>query len=127
MNFSMPPASILMTTSRLLSAGASYDLGVVKLFGQYIRTRLSNASTEITLATRQLSASVPISTGYLLAAFARTDKNQTLAADQKRETFSLGYDYFLSKRTDLYGVAMNDRVTALKSGTGYAVGMRHRF
>jgi predicted porin len=127
LNFSKPPAVLPMSSGDTLNAGASYDFKLVKLFGQYVRTKLNNASTEITLATKQVSASVPVSTGYVLAAFARTDKQQTAAAEQRRETFSLGYDYFLSKRTDLYAVAMNDRVAALRSGTGYALGIRHRF
>jgi len=127
LNFSKPPATILMTDADTINFGAAYDLKVVKLFGQYIRTRLENTTTKITLDTKQVGASVPIVQGYLLASFGRTDKEQTAAADQKRDTIAVGYDYFLSKRTDLYAVAQTDKVSALKRGTGYAVGLRHRF
>ena len=47
-----------------------------------------------------------------------------------RTTVSLGYDHFLSKRTDVYAVAMYDRVSMdipNKSGTSALVGIRHRF
>jgi predicted porin len=39
----------------------------------------------------------------------------------------LGYDYNLSKNTDVYGVFMNDKVTGLSSGTTLAAGVRMRF
>jgi len=42
-------------------------------------------------------------------------------------TFSIGYDYFLSKSTDLYAVLMNERATALSSGNTVAAGIRLRF
>ena len=45
----------------------------------------------------------------------------------KHTTTTVGYDHNLSKRTDVYGVVMNDRFTGLKSGTSLAVGIRHRF
>jgi predicted porin len=63
----------------------------------------------------------------VLAAYAQTDKEQTAAADQKRQTLTLGYDHDLSKRTDLYAAVVSDKVTALTRGTGFAVGIRHRF
>ena len=44
-----------------------------------------------------------------------------------RNTFSLGYDHFLSKRTDLYAVMMSDKQAGKSGGSAYAVGMRHRF
>ena len=43
------------------------------------------------------------------------------------KTFSFGYDYNLSKRSDLYAVYMNDAKTAVSTGTSYSVGLRHRF
>ena len=45
----------------------------------------------------------------------------------KRGTLGLGYDYFLSKRTDLYTVYLNDQVKGLATGTTLVAGVRHRF
>jgi predicted porin len=45
----------------------------------------------------------------------------------KRTTFSVGYDHFLSKRTDAYGVVMSDKISSIGSSTSYGVGVRHRF
>jgi predicted porin len=40
---------------------------------------------------------------------------------------SLGYDYQLSKRTDVYGVYMAERKSGLSNASSYGVGIRHRF
>ena len=127
LNFSKPPASILMNTAHTVQLGAAYDLGVVKFYAQGQREKLENATVGITLRTGQLGASVPIGLGRVLVSYARTDKTQTAAVDQKRDTASLGYDYFLSKRTDLYAVLTSDKVTSLNRGNGVALGIRHNF
>jgi len=127
LNFSKPPASVLMNDADTINWGASYDFKVAKVFGQVIRTRLDNPTTEITLRTVNVGATVPLGAGRVMASYGATNKEQTAAADQKRRTFSLGYDYEMSRRTDLYAVAMSDRVTGLSTGTGFAVGLRHRF
>lgn len=127
LNFSKPPASVLMKTSRTVQLGASYDLQAVKLFGQVQRTELENPATTIKLQTSQLGAAVPIGTGRVLASYAHTAKTQTAVADAKRDTLSIGYDHFLSKRTDLYAVLVSDKVDTLGRGTGLALGLRHSF
>ncbi|MDB5873442.1 MAG: porin Gram-negative type [Ramlibacter sp.] len=127
LSFSKPPAAVLMTDADTVNWGASYDLKVAKLFGQVIRTKLDNPTTEIKLTTASAGVTVPLGAGRILASYAQTHKTQTASADQKRKTFSLGYDYDLSKRTDLYAVLMNDRATGLSNGTGFGVGVRHRF
>lgn len=108
--------------------GASYDFGAVKLFAQWSQTGI-----DLPLAasrdhkTVQLGASAPMGAGNLLLSVANTTRSETGAPDTKRTTWALGYDHNLSKRTDLYAVLMNDRVTGLKSGSSVAVGVRHRF
>lgn len=107
---------------------ASYDLGVVKLFGQFNASTLSvNSNPDIKLKTTQLGANAPVGVGFVIGSWLHTTRTQSGVADKKRDTVSIGYDYFLSKRTDVYVAAMNDRVTALNSGTGFGVGLRHRF
>jgi predicted porin len=39
----------------------------------------------------------------------------------------VGYDYNLSKRTDLYAMLMSDKITTFESGTSLGLGVRHRF
>ena len=75
-------------------------------------------------------SSQPDLVGKVMAAFANTrwTTTPTSARDgSKRETFSLGYDHYLSKRTDLYAVYMNDRITSFDRGNSYVAGIRHRF
>jgi predicted porin len=108
--------------------GASYDFSVAKLFAQHSRTAIDlPAGATRDFRTTQLGVSVPLGRGKVLLSGANTRKSQTSLADAKRTTWSLGYDYDLSKRTDLYAVAMRDSVTGLRSGTTFAVGARHRF
>ena len=102
--------------------GGFYDFQVVKLFLTYGQAKndVSNAK----LKTAQLGASVPIGPGKLLASYAQTRNN---LLDAKRQTLTVGYDYNLSKRTDLYANVMRDRITNRSSGTSYGIGLRHRF
>lgn len=118
--------------------GVSWDLGAAKLFGQVADTQIDGsragpppAAKTIDLRTWQLGVSIPLGAGALLASATRTERDLNFsglgATDQSRTTISVGYDYNLSKRTDVYAVAMGDRVTDLDSGTTLALGLRHRF
>jgi predicted porin len=105
--------------------GAAYDFTVAKLFGTYDET---SHNVDFGDKTYSLGASVPVgTTGKVLAAWARTERSGSGFAERKRNTVSLGYDHTLSKRTDLYTVVMNDRITNLATGTSFGAGIRHRF
>lgn len=101
--------------------GGSYDFKVAKLFGQYgsVDNDASGNGYDIT----GLGVSAPMGAGSLLAQWGSVSPD----VGSKRTTFSVGYDYFLSKRTDLYAVYMSDKISGLDTGTTYAVGIRHRF
>ncbi len=102
--------------------GGAYDFTSAKLFLTY-----GQAKNNVNLAkskTASLGASVPLGTGKLLAAYAHTRDS---GLDKTRRTFTIGYDYPLSKRTDLYANLMNDRISAASSGTSFGVGVRHQF
>jgi predicted porin len=45
----------------------------------------------------------------------------------KRTTATIGYDYLLSRRSDLYVSVMRDRATGVSSGTSFGLDLRHRF
>jgi predicted porin len=115
-------------TVKTVQGGAYYDFKVVRLWAQASRTNFKSATpAEITLKTTALSATVPAGGGQVIVEWARTGQSRTGVVNARRDTQGLGYDYFLSKRTDLYAVALHDKVTRLSSGTGLALGMRHRF
>lgn len=118
---------VIQETESVL-ASVSYDFEVVKLFGQYSTgTVQARGVSEISLDTVGLSAQVPVGAGRIVASWAQTKREQAGASDRVRKTLSAGYIHSLSKRTDLYGVAIADRATSLRSGTGIALGIRHLF
>jgi len=105
--------------------GGSYDLNMAKLFATYGQT---SHNVDLDDKTLSLGASVPAGKGKFLAAWAQTKREGVVVgADQKRTTASVGYDYDLSKRTDVYAVYMNDRITGQNSGNSFGLGVRHRF
>ncbi|WP_136417024.1 porin [Herbaspirillum sp. ST 5-3] len=105
--------------------GGSYDLKAAKLFATYGQT---SHNIDLDDKTVSLGATVPAGQGKIMAAWAQTKRTGTaIGADQKRNTTSVGYDYDLSKRTDLYAVFMNDRITSQNNGNSFGVGVRHRF
>ena len=73
---------------------------------------------------------MPLGPGKVLASWANSKiEDADPLSPEKRDSWALGYDYLLSKRTDRYAMLYRD---ALKSPEGpkervIAVGMRHRF
>lgn len=119
------PSGLFAAKQKAWMLGASYDFTAIKVFATYGQT---SHDIDLDDKTATLSASLPVGTGRLLAGWARTRRNGLAAgADQKRDTTSLGYVYDLSKRTDVYAVAMNDRITRQSSGNSFGLGVRHRF
>jgi len=113
---------------RTYQGGAFYDFKVVRLWAQANQTTFSSDTlSDLRLRTYALSATVPVGVANVIAEWAHTNQDRNGAPTLKRDTSSLGLDYFLSKRTDIYAVAIRDKVTNLDGGTGMAAGMRHRF
>lgn len=107
--------------TRTVQLAGSWQLSAAKLFAQLSRVDNRSAGNEFDLVG--LGASVPVGAGSLLAYWGRVSPE----TGAKRNTLSVGYDHFLSKRTDVYLAAMSDRVSGLSSGHALALGVRHRF
>lgn len=105
--------------------GGAYDFSVAKAYATYGQAEVD--ATNFDARTISLGLDLPVlnKAGTVKAAVARTKVEGTLNAT--RTTSSIGYDHFLSKRTDLYAVAMYDKITDVRSGTSVVLGMRHRF
>lgn len=101
--------------------GLSYDFGAAKAFFQY--GEVENKTTGNESDILGLGVRVPLGSGAVVAQYGILDP--TLALERK--TLSLGYLHNLSRRTELYGVVMSDKLQGLSSGGGYSVGIRHRF
>ena len=68
---------------------------------------------------------MPVGPGTVMASFAYSRDAGGL--DQTRKTWALGYDYPLSKRTDVYAAYMNDRLSGLSDGNTFGAGIRAKF
>jgi predicted porin len=105
--------------------GASYTLmEKYKLFGQIgnVENKTTPNKNKYDIWGFGVAAEV-MPQGKVLAYYGQIDPDN----GNKRTTFSVGYDHNLSKRTDAYGVVMNDKISTVGSGTSYGVGLRHRF
>ena len=90
--------SYLGTTKKDWMLLGAYDFGVVKPFVSYGQAKADNNPNKA--KTVQLGASVPVGpAGKVLVEWVKTDLSQTKV---DRKTYTVGYDHFLSKRTDVY-------------------------
>ncbi|MEF7615166.1 porin [Aquincola sp. MAHUQ-54] len=106
--------------------GAAYDFGMAKLFGQYGQIE-TDATTEVKTKTVQIGASIPVGpAGAVLASYGES-KRDAGAVERNNKTLTVGYDHNLSKRTDVYAIYLQDKLTDVKTGNTYAVGLRHKF
>lgn len=105
--------------------GASYEFPKVRIYGQAGAVKTS-ATVHVKTDLYQLGAVVPIGLGFVMGSYGHA-KTEVSGANTMRRTFSLGYDYFLSKNTDIYAVWMNEQVTALSGANTLAAGLRLRF
>lgn len=108
-----------------IQGGASYDFSFARLYAQ-----LGHAKTDADLNRRttvyQLGAAVPIGTSLILVSYGHA-KTRIATGDVTDRIASIGYDYFLSKNTDIYAAASYERVSNLSSGHTLAGGVRLRF
>lgn len=129
--------------------GGTWDFNVVKLHAGFSQMKhgFTNPSSADTAAevletgrvayfprgdvnAYQVGLSAPLGSGQLLGSWQMTDPDINGLANEKQNTYSLGYTYDLSKRTNLYayysyadGAWFDDNWDA----HAYAVGIRHRF
>jgi predicted porin len=115
------------TTQNLDTAniGASYDFGVVKLFGEYSDAKLKTDLSGITVFNSfgfsdprakgwLLGATVPVGPGLIRVAYSAVSYDNTrqplnqvfgVLTDPKADKIAVGYVHNLSKRTALYATA----------------------
>lgn len=102
--------------------GASFDFNLAKIFAQYgqVRTESNNALADGRARISGLGFSVPVGAGKVLGqyGYSRTTGNGFQPTTWK--TATVGYDYNLSKSTDVYLNYMHERATV---GTTAVVGV----
>jgi predicted porin len=147
---SFTPANTIQ--AKTLNLGASYDLGMVKLFGEIGRVK-NDADLPVIFGTDSvnldgflLGATVPVGAGLIRVAYSQVKAKVDFAEDPRARKFALGYVHNLSKRTALYatyahisnknGAAVTTGgapgfVTgvgnAASSANGFDFGIRHAF
>ncbi|CAN7626003.1 porin [Variovorax sp. LjRoot175] len=111
------------TTVKTWNLGASYDFGVVKLFGEYSRAKneidvdtpfvTGTIGNDIDLKGYLIGVTVPVGAGLIRAAYSavKYDLNVPFSAleDPKANKFAIGYVHNLSKRTALYATVARIR------------------
>jgi len=126
------------------SIGGQYDLGTAKIGTILMQTRYKpDVGTSAKFNSYGFNAVIPVGgDGAVNLSYALYDQK---AIDSKSHHFAAGYDYFLSKRTTLYGIVAHMQnkdnaglglsargvytggVAADDSQTGVQVGIRHSF
>ncbi len=114
-----------LRSQSIAQLGVTYDLKFVKLYSQYMLTRNSVATGDYHVNTGQGGFTVPVAGGTVMASYAYSKDAGGL--NQKRSTYALGYDYPLSRRTDLYAAYMSDKFSAQPAGDTFGVGIRVKF
>ncbi|KDB06976.1 hypothetical protein LIG30_3774 [Burkholderia sp. lig30] len=109
----------------IAQVGMTYDLKYAKLFGQYMYTKNDQASGGWHVNTAQGGMTVPLGAGCAMASYAYSRDAGGL--NQTRQTWAVGYDYPLSKRTDVYAAYMNDHLSGLSNGNSFGGGLRAKF
>jgi len=120
------PVTAPLTQQKGYLLGAAYDFKAVKVYGSFSGSEAGGTVNDT--RTWDLGIKLPVTArGAVLAEFAHTKRTRAALADNLRKTASLGYDHFLSKRTDLYAVYLRDKQTGFDAGDSLALGIRHTF
>jgi predicted porin len=114
-----------LKSQSVAQAGVSYDMKFVKFYGQYMYTYNQQTISSWHVNTGQGGVTVPAGPGSVMASYAYSRDGGGL--NQTRQTASIGYDYPLSKRTDVYAAYMYDKISSQSSGDTYGVGLRAKF
>jgi len=108
-----------------------YDLGMVKPILYYARGKVAGGT--VTNKYLMLGALAPIGGGTLKAAYGRLTPDAAVANNGTQTKLGLGYDYPLSKRTNVYadlGMGRKNQgnsATGFTNNTAYALGVKHTF
>lgn len=109
--------------------GLAYDFRWLKAYGQLLRVVDSRSTADTTKTVWQLGMSIPVGAGAVLASYAHTSADNFIQNQQRtqRNTWAIGFDYNLSKRTDVYVACLADHIEGMVTGYTAGAGMRHHF
>jgi len=103
------------------SLAATYDFGAVKLYGGY---GTGQDAAEVSRKNIIVGFTAPVGAGQVIGSYNLQDQNGV----RVEQLVSVGYKYFLSKRTNVFAVIANDsKAPAGTNKSGYALGVFHSF
>jgi len=109
----------------VLHAAATYDFQFIRVYGQIGRIK-TEATDDSRATSYQLGASVPFGSSLIMVAYGRQHVELPTKATTS-QIMSVGYDYFLSKSTDIYVAASYEKLSFVSSGNSFAGGVRLKF
>lgn len=120
------PVTAPLTQQEGYLLGAAYDFKLVKVFGSFVKSDASGVVNHT--KGWDVGLKVPLTPqGALLAEFGHTKRTRAVVAENVRKTATIGYDYSLSKRTDVYAVYLRDQQSGFDAANSVALGIRHTF
>ncbi|MEO8278116.1 MAG: porin [Ideonella sp.] len=114
------PASV--NGNKLLTVTGAYDLGVVELLANYAEGKTAGGTQKNKFGN--IGANVPLAGGNVKVAYGILDP---FGPNNKQKKFAVGYDYPLSKRTNLYADLGIGTQTNRTRNTAYMFGVVHTF
>jgi predicted porin len=106
---------------RWTSLAATYDFSVVKLYAGY---GSGQDAAKIKRKNVVVGITAPVGAGQVIASYNVQDQNSV----RVEQLLSVGYKYFLSKRTNVFAVLANDsKAPTGTNKSGYALGVFHSF
>lgn len=122
------PAAAALNEQVTWHLSGAYAFAFGRISAGYLATQRDFATVvDDRVRTWHLGASIPVGAGAVLIQAATTRQAPDTGATVRRTTTSVAYDHHLSKRTDVYAVAMHDRLIGNASGNSVGLGLRHRF
>ncbi len=125
-------------------AGATYDFGILKAYANYVNRKITSATNSNQYLKRtgqQIGVRSYITPTIEAWASAGVGRYQAFGVGEPTANitaYQLGANYYLSKRTNLYGIFGHSQTSSVNGGTvvgaqqgaaisGYALGVRHTF
>jgi predicted porin len=121
------PAVTGLKSQETIQLDGSWNFNVVRVFAGYMNIRDNATLGTTTTNSGQLGVSVPVGVGSVLGDFAYSKSTGLSSGDIHRTTWAVGYDYPLSKRSDVYTAFKYDHYASQSTGLTYGVGLRHNF
>jgi predicted porin len=110
----------------LYLAGATWDAKFAKFYGAMQTT--NTTTSQVGSHTYELGVSIPVNeVSAVLAEWALTRRTAPKDQNAVHNTGSLAYAYYLSKRTQVYGIYSYDKISTHPSGSTYGLGIQHTF